>query len=90
MVHGVADVGQAVRIVLYWLDGFAVDLRQSCPPREVLKHAPSAAGKYGLGKRALSNFNCFHFAYAKAAGLPVLTLDHLLGDTDLQTVADGR
>ena len=35
---------------------------------------------------ALSNFDCFHYAYAKAADEPMLTLDKLLRATDLKTL----
>jgi ribonuclease VapC len=44
------------------------------------------AEQSGLGKRHLSNLDCFHYAHAKAAGVPLLTLDRLLRDTDAETL----
>jgi ribonuclease VapC len=46
----------------------------------------SVAERHGLGKRYLSNFDCFHYAHAKAAGAPMLTLDRLLRETDIETL----
>lgn len=40
------------------------------------------AERHGLGKRALSNFDGSHYAYAKATGAPILTLDCPLRETD--------
>ena len=77
---------EAAGTVLDWLDGWGVELREVGSPREVLAHAVSVAEKHGLGKRALSNFDCFHYAHAKAAGAPLLTLDHLLRETDVETL----
>jgi ribonuclease VapC len=43
------------------------------------------AEKRGVGKRALSNFDCFHYAYARATNEPLLTLDARLRATDVAT-----
>jgi ribonuclease VapC len=43
------------------------------------------AEKHGIGRRALSNFDCFNYAYAKACGVPLLTLDRLLRQSDVAT-----
>ena len=43
------------------------------------------AEKHGVGKRALSNFDCFHYAYAKTTNEPLLTLDERLRATDVVT-----
>ena len=51
----------------------------------LLAHAVAVAERHGIGKRALSNFDCFHYAYAKAAGAPLLTLDKRLRQTDAPT-----
>lgn len=72
--------------VLRWVDENGVALREPSSSREVLAHAVAVAEAYGLGKRALSNFDCFHYAHAKAAGAPLLTLDRLLRETDVETV----
>lgn len=75
----------AHRIVLDWLDERGVAIRDAAMPRDVLAHAVAVAEQHGLGKRALSNFDCFHYAHAKAAGAPLLTLDRLLRETDVET-----
>lgn len=54
-------------------------------PREILHHAVRVAEDKGIGKRHLSNFDCFHYAFAKAAQEPMLTSDQLLKTTDLVT-----
>ena len=76
----------ASQIVLAWLDRNAIQLRDIDRPRELLAHAVAVAEAHGLGKRALSNFDCFHYAHAKAAGVPLLTLDRLLRQTDVLTL----
>ncbi len=73
---------KAERVVVEWLEERNISLRQPRRPREVLAFAVAVAEKHGLGKRALSNFDCFHYACAKAGGEPILTLDRLLRATD--------
>ena len=73
-------------LVVAWLAERQIDLREPTSPREVLSHAVSVAERHGLGKRHLSNFDCFHYAHAKAAGAPLLTLDQLLRETDIETL----
>lgn len=75
----------AAEAVVEWLDARGIDLREASSSREVLAYAVDVAEKYGVGRGALSNFDCFHFAYAKAAGVPLLTLDQLLRQTDVPT-----
>ena len=72
--------------LLDWLDARGIALRESSTPENVVRFAADAAEKHGLGKRALSNFDCFHYAHAKAAGVPLLTLDRLLRQTDVRTL----
>jgi ribonuclease VapC len=76
----------AERVVVEWLEERNIALRESERPREVLALAVAVAEKHGLGKRALSNLDCFHYAYAKAADTPILTLDGLLRGTDAETL----
>ncbi len=76
---------QAQRLVIRWLDANGVELRAPGDPREILNHAVVVAEKHGAGKRALSNFDCFHYAHAKASGAPLLTLDRILRQTDVET-----
>ena len=71
--------------VTRWLTDNSVELREPGSPRDVLAYAVAVAERHGLGKRALSNFDCFHYAHAKAAGAPLLTLDRLLRETDVET-----
>ena len=76
---------KAELVVIEWLEERNIALRESERPREVLALAVAVAEKHGLGKRALSNLDCFHYAYAKAADAPILTMDRLLRDTDVAT-----
>ncbi|HHZ07543.1 MAG TPA: type II toxin-antitoxin system VapC family toxin [Rhizobiales bacterium] len=71
-------------LVVEWLAERQIELREPASPREVLSHAVAVAGKHGLGKRRLSNFDCFHYAHAKTADVPLLTLDALLLETDVE------
>ncbi len=68
-----------------WLDARNIAIRHSASPRVLLSHAVRAAENYGIGRRYLSNFDCFHYAEAKTAGVPLLTLDNLLRATDIET-----
>lgn len=76
---------EAAAAVMEWLDARGIDLREAPSPREVLTHAVDVAEKHGIGRRALSNFDCFHYAHAKVAGVALLTLDELLRATDAAT-----
>ncbi len=76
---------EAEAVVIQWLDANGIALREPGSSRDVLAHAVAVAEQHGLGKRALSNFDCFHYAHAKAAGVPLLTLDGLLRQTDVET-----
>jgi ribonuclease VapC len=70
-------------LVVEWLEARDIALRETRSPREALAHAVAVAQKHGVGKRALSNFDCFHYAYAKATNEPLLTLDARLRATDV-------
>jgi len=76
----------AEAVVVEWLETRQIPLRDPGSPREVLSHAVAVAARHGLGKRHLSNFDCFHYAYAKSMGVPLLTLDRLLRDTDVEAL----
>jgi ribonuclease VapC len=76
---------RAESVVLEWLEARGIALREPPSPREVLAHAVAVAEKHGVGKRALSNLDCFHYAYAKATNEPLLTLDARLRATDVAT-----
>jgi ribonuclease VapC len=71
--------------VVEWLEARDIALREPPSPREVLAHAVAVAEKHGVGRRALSNFDCFHYAYAKTTNEPLLTLDERLRATDVAT-----
>jgi ribonuclease VapC len=79
---------EAAAAVVEWLDARGIALREAPSPREVLAHAVEVAEKHGIGRRALSNFDCFHYAHAKTSGVPLLTLDRLLRQTDVLTKPD--
>lgn len=76
----------AEAVVVEWLEARRIALREPGSPREVLSHAVAVAQKHGLGKRHLSNFDCFHYAYAWTMDVPLLTLDRLLRETDVPTL----
>ncbi|MGK6311857.1 type II toxin-antitoxin system VapC family toxin [Neorhizobium sp. DT-125] len=77
---------EAEGAVVEWLDARRIDIREAGSPREVLRYAVAAAERHGIGRRYLSNFDCFHYAYAKIARQPLLTLDQLLQQTDAETL----
>jgi ribonuclease VapC len=77
--------GEAEAFVVEWLEARDIELREPPAPREVLTHAVAVAEKHGVGKRALSSLDCFHYAYAKTAGATLLTLDERLRATDVAT-----
>lgn len=68
-----------------WLDALGIALHEPQRPRDILRHAVAVAESHGIGRRFLSNFDCFHYAYAKALDQPMLTLDRLLRQTDIET-----
>lgn len=78
--------GQAESAAVEWLDARGIDIREAGSPRALLSFAVAVAQKHGIGKRHLSNFDCFHYAHAKVAGEPLLTLDQLLRQTDASTL----
>jgi len=75
---------QAEQVVVEWLAARNIALRDSTTTSRILTYAVAVAERHGIGKRALSNFDCFHYAYAKAAGCSLLTLDKLLRETDVE------
>ncbi len=85
-----SSYGETLKDVLDWLQLYGVDLREASDPNALLANAVAVAQQHGLGKRALSNFDCFHYAHAKAAGAPLLTLDRLLRETDVETLPQGE
>ncbi len=74
---------QAAAALVEWLDARGIDLREAASPRDVLAYAVEVAETHGIGRRALSNFDCFHYAHAKAAGVALLTMDGMLRETDV-------
>lgn len=80
------DYQATLQVVLRYLSDREVALRELGAPEEVLRNAVSVAERHGVSKRALSAFDCFHYAAAKTAGSSMLTLDKLLRDTDVPTL----
>lgn len=76
----------ALDVVLDYLSRRSIALRELGDPGEVLRHAVSLAERHGVSKKALSSLDCFHYAAAKTARSPMLTLDNLLRDTDVPTL----
>lgn len=73
-------------VVVEWLEARKIALRDPGSAHTVLAYAVAVAERHGLGRRRLSNFDCFHYAYAKTMGVPLLTLDQLLRETDVETL----
>ncbi|MFN3549937.1 MAG: type II toxin-antitoxin system VapC family toxin [Mesorhizobium sp.] len=84
--HLACSYKEAEALVVEWLAERQIELREPTFPFDVLSHAVAVAGKHGVGKRYLSSFDCFHYAHARAAGAPMLTLDRLLRETDIETL----
>ncbi len=72
--------------VVEWIEARDIALRDPPSPRETLAHAVAVAEKHGLGKRVLSNFDCFHYAAAKATKELLLTLNRASRATDVETM----
>lgn len=77
---------QAHDAVVEWLDARNIELRETTSARDVLTNAVAVAQEHGIGKRSLSNFDCFHYAYAKVGDVPLLSLDRKLRETDVKTL----
>lgn len=77
----------AEAVVVEGLDARNIALRDSGGARQLLSHAVAVAERQGIGRRALSNFDCFHYAHAMVAQQPLLTMDRLLCQTDAATLA---
>lgn len=73
-------------VVLEYLSEKRIELRDAGAPETVLRNAVTVADRYGAGKKKLSTLDCFHYAAAKTAGSPMLTLDKLLRETDVPTL----
>ena len=74
------------KIVQAWLKQNNIEMRNcTAPAAEVYARALHAAATYGVSRRALSNFDCFQYAYAILEDVPMLTLDRLLRTTNLRT-----
>jgi ribonuclease VapC len=73
-------------VIREWLDTRNIQLREAQDPSAVLSYAVEVAQKHGLGKRSLSNLDCFHYAYAKSESSVLLTLDKKLQETDILTL----
>ncbi len=71
---------KTLAFLLDWLEIQKIGLQDINAPVQVLTFAVEVAEAQGIGKKALSNLDCFHFAYAKALGVGLLTLDQKLLD----------
>lgn len=72
--------------VLDFLKRQQIELKDIGAPETVLRNAVMVADRHGTGKKKLSTLDCFHYAAAKTAGSPMLTLDKLLRETDVPTL----
>jgi ribonuclease VapC len=69
--------------LLDWLQERNIEIVETQSPTELLAHAVFVAETCGVSKRSLSALDCFHYAYAKVHGMPLLTLDQALRTTDV-------
>jgi ribonuclease VapC len=69
--------------VMRWLNAENIKFQESPSQREILGYAVAVAYDKGISRRSLNAFDCFHYAYAKALKMPLLTLDQKLRETDL-------
>lgn len=70
--------------VCEWLENNGISLeRPQASERAVLRYAVDALATFGGGANGLNALDCFHYAHAKAAGVPILTNDRLLRATDI-------
>jgi ribonuclease VapC len=74
---------ESKNFVLRWLASQQIKLISAHSPGDILAKAVDVAEKHGVGKRGLSSMDCFHYAYAKQIGAPLLTLDQALRNTDI-------
>ncbi len=81
---------EAQAVIVEWLDIRNIALVETGSPQALLTHAIHAAERHGIGRKALSNFDCFHYAYAKTLDQPILTFDALLQKTDAETLPAPR
>jgi len=77
---------EAEGAVTEWLEARNIGLEEPNSLKRTLSLAVAVAEKHGVGKRALSNLDCFHYAYAKVLRQPLLTLDQRLRETDIATL----
>lgn len=74
----------AEALVCIWIVERGIELREcAVPPRDTIAHAVRAARDFGLSRRKLSAFDCFHYAFAKASDSVMLSNDAALRSTDL-------
>jgi ribonuclease VapC len=73
----------AKEFVIDWLDAQNIKFQEPPSEREILAHAVAVAYDKGISRRSLNAFDCFHYAYAKALKMQLLTLDQKLRETDL-------
>jgi len=78
----------AEAVVVEWLEARNIALLETGSPRQLLSHAVAVAEQHGIGRRALSNFDCFHYAHAMVAQQPLLTMDRLLRRTAVPTLPE--
>lgn len=77
--------GEVADLLAEFMAAAGIALRSGGDPSSILSYAIAAAAAHGVGRRKLSTMDCLHYAYARAAGEPLLTLDELLRETDVDT-----
>ena len=73
-------------LVLAFLDGRDIEIRDLPPAPEATRLAISAAQRFRTGRYGLNLGDCLHYACAKHYNVPILATDDEFRRTDLETV----
>ena len=80
------SVETAERMTLRFLADRSIAIRDLPPALETVSLAALAAQRFRSGRQGLNIADCFHYACAKHAGMPILAADGEFRATDLDTV----
>jgi ribonuclease VapC len=69
-----------------FLDEHRIDIVELPPARETTRLVFDAAHRYRHGRKGLNIGDCYHYAVAKARGVPILATAQEFRQTDLQVV----
>jgi ribonuclease VapC len=79
-------VAEVEPMVLEFLAGRGIEIRDLPPGPEAARLAVDAAHRFCAGRRGLNLGDCLHYACAKHHRMPILATGGEFGQTDLETV----